>query len=162
MDTNWYNNICWPQTGEWCNFCGLVFTIVRFMSMHKSMYTAKPNVILYFNMTHYWVMRIASWVILSNVCAKQTAWLFTDTETISHPPNPSFSLFIAYMLNTAERFIMFFRFTRGSMWYMSNVECGRTFKTYYNNYQTGNGGCTDLVEHWISSGIYITLMMGLA
>ena len=24
-------------------------------------------------------MRIASWVILSNLCAKQTAWLFTDT-----------------------------------------------------------------------------------
>jgi hypothetical protein len=29
-------------------------------------------------------------------------------------------------------------------------------------YQTRNGGCTDLVEHWIISGIYITLMMGLA
>jgi hypothetical protein len=47
------------------------------------------NIILYFNKTHYWVMRIASWVIPSNLCAKQTAWLFTDTETISHPPNPS-------------------------------------------------------------------------
>jgi hypothetical protein len=25
-------------------------------------------------MTHYWVMRIASWIILSNLCVKQTAW----------------------------------------------------------------------------------------
>jgi hypothetical protein len=57
-------------------------TILRFMSMHKSIYTAKPEYYSIFNMTHYWVMRIASWVILSNLCAKQTAWLFTDTETI--------------------------------------------------------------------------------
>jgi hypothetical protein len=27
-------------------------------------------------MTHYRLMRIASWVILSNLCSKQTTWLF--------------------------------------------------------------------------------------
>ena len=104
-------------------------------------------------MSHYWVMRIASWVILSNLWAKQTAWLFIDTETIFHHPNPSFSSFIAYMLNTAERFIKFFRYMHGSMCKMSNVGCGRMFKIYYTNYQTGNGGCTDLGEHWIISGV---------
>jgi hypothetical protein len=55
------------------------------------------NIILYFNMTHYWVMRIASWVILSNLCAKQTAWLFTDTETIFK--NCDFIIYFFFVLS---------------------------------------------------------------
>jgi hypothetical protein len=37
------------------------------------------------------VMRIAFWVILSKFVreADSMVALFTDTETISHPPNPS-------------------------------------------------------------------------
>ena len=38
------------------------------------------------------------------------------------------SSFIAYMVNTAESFIMSFRFIHGSMY---NVGCGMTFQVYY-------------------------------
>jgi hypothetical protein len=45
------------------------------------------DITFYFNMTHYCVMQIASWVILTNLYLKQKTLLFIDTETIKDVAN---------------------------------------------------------------------------